>query len=225
LHILSVDVITPANYWKNSHLHHHSIFGNEDIFDDSNTVFLTKQKYEKFMKIFKILFRILREPSIFFIIFPIIFWWIVCPFYQPTILIWAGHAIKFYLCYTISPYMFFSVYFAAVMGLILFHLQHAANDSYRTNTKDFSKDEGAILGSTYIQIPWPLSYFSLGIEFHHIHHLNTRVPCYRIRACHFDGEHFWDGLVTKITSTNLWESMNLVMWDEKTDKLIPFSKL
>jgi len=225
MQILSCDVITPAQEFKSTHLWHHSISGNSDLFDTSNTIPFTKQQYQKFSKLYRILFRIFRDPIMFFFfVFPALHWWIEFPLKNPTIPIYIGHAIKFYLYYTVSPYLLVSMYFAALLGLALFHLQHGANDSYRATTKEFSKDEGAILGSTYITIPWPISIFSLGIEFHHIHHLNTRVPCYMLSKCHFDAEHLWDGLLTKITAENIWESLNVVLWDEETDKLIPFSK-
>jgi len=101
-------------------------------------------------------------------------------------------------------------------------LQHGANESFRSKSETFSKDECAILASTYIPILWPLSIFSLGIEFHHIHHLNTRVPCYALRKCHFDGEHFWKGIVTNISFSNFWESMGTVLWDDDVKKLVAF---
>jgi omega-6 fatty acid desaturase (delta-12 desaturase) len=221
-HLLSMDIVTPANYWKNNHLKHHSILGNNEVYDIANTIPYSKKQFQELPASKKLLFRIVRQPIIFFTIFPLLQWWFEYPVFEGNPLIWIGHIIKFAMMYYLSPYIFIAYYLGTIIGLSLFHLQHGANESFRTNSSSFSKDECAILGSTYIPIPWPISIFSLGIEFHHIHHLNTRVPFYSLRKCHFDGEHFWKGIVTNITFSNFWESMNTVLWDDDVQKLVAF---
>ena len=49
-----------------------------------------------------------------------------------------------------------------------------------------------------LQVGWPLSFFTLGIEYHHIHHLNPRVPAYRLQDCHNAAKHLFQ-LVPRVT--------------------------
>jgi len=219
-HLLSIDVITPASYWKNNHILHHSILGNSDIYDNSNSIPYSKKQFQELSRTKKLIFRIFREPIIFFTVVPLIQWGLQYPILHGNPILWIGYAIKISLIYYFSPYTFFGVYFAAIMGLTIFHLQHGANENIRFTADKFNKDECAILSSTHILIPWPIAIFTIGIEFHHIHHYNSRVPCYLIRKCHIDGEHFWKGLVTSVTFSNIWESLNTVMWDDETKKLV-----
>jgi len=71
-----------------------------------------------------------------------------------------------------------SLYIALACGMILFHVQHTFDDCLRKYNIDFF--ENGILGSSYFEIPAFFKFFSLGIEYHHIHHLNTRVPSYQL---------------------------------------------
>lgn len=50
-----------------------------------------------------------------------------------------------------------------------------------------------MVGSTHLLVAWPLTLVTLGIEFHHIHHASTRVPCYNLAACHEEGMNLKGG--------------------------------
>lgn len=76
--------------------------------------------------------------------------------------------------------------------------------------------------------PAPLSlwhrFFSVGIEYHHIHHLNAHVPCYNLRACHESAPAgMWTG-VREITLKQGWETLKLVLWDEQVGRLISMAE-
>lgn len=98
-------------------------------------------------------------------------------------------------------------------GVACFHLQHHCNSPYRawgavTNVfqsrgvpDDASRThlDAALVGSTRIPLAWPLSVFSFGIEYHHIHHFDIRVPGYRLERCDAEGE-----------AADLWTQVNTV---------------
>ena len=44
--------------------------------------------------------------------------------------------------------------------------------------------DSALLGSSFIQIPFWLKYFTDGIEYHYIHHINSKIPNYNLHAYH-----------------------------------------
>jgi omega-6 fatty acid desaturase (delta-12 desaturase) len=84
--------------------------------------------------------------------------------------------------------MWFTVWGASVIGTALFHLQHSCNTPYRVRQKTWNPAKAALEGSTYLQVPSYLRSFTNGIEYHHIHHLNTNVASYAIGDCHHDFE-------------------------------------
>lgn len=43
----------------------------------------------------------------------------------------------------------------------------------------YSRFENGMKGSSYLIVPECLKFFTASIEYHNVHHLNTRVPLYR----------------------------------------------
>ena len=60
-----------------------------------------------------------------------------------------------------------------------------------------------------------IQFFTLGIEYHHIHHLYTKVPGYRLRECHESApEGLWEG-IHYMTYPDQWHSLSCTVYDEK----------
>lgn len=109
------------------------------------------------------------------------------------------------------------------IGVFLFHLQHTFPECVRSKGRDHF--DNGYSGSSYLVLPGVLKFFTAGIEYHHIHHLNSRVPSYRLRACHEAApKEMWKGIRT-ITLEEGWDSMKLVLWSEVKDRLVSFEEL
>jgi omega-6 fatty acid desaturase (delta-12 desaturase) len=76
--------------------------------------------------------------------------------------------------------MWFSMYVVELIGALIFHLEHSVNNTYRERTINWDPMRASLEGSTYLHIPLILKPFSNGVEYHHIHHINTNVPSYRL---------------------------------------------
>jgi omega-6 fatty acid desaturase (delta-12 desaturase) len=194
--LFGVYVHFPFNAWRDGHNHHHKHFGNLDRFDASQTILFTKKQYEAMSKPKKILVRIFREPIVFFL-FSAPYVWFVALFYTVAkrygilSLTFLEKVMSVVLYTWIFPIfgisawkMWISVILTDVIGTILFHLQHSVNSPYRQRKTDWDYVHAAVEGSTYLAIPSFLRPFTDGIEFHHIHHLNTNVASYSLSDCH-----------------------------------------
>jgi fatty acid desaturase len=96
---------------------------------------------------------------------------------------------------------------AASIGFMLFHSQHVYNPPYMvTMDKTHPKDSG-LKGSSFIHVPWALTYFTGGIEYHHIHHMNSKIPGYHLKQYHTDvvqSSDMYNSHGTIATKTWLW---------------------
>jgi fatty acid desaturase len=66
-------------------------------------------------------------------------------------------------------------------------------------------------------------WFSGNIGLHHIHHLNARIPNYRLQQCHHENPQF-----QQVTTLTLWSSLTcigLTLWDEEQRRLVGFGHL
>lgn len=129
----------------------------------------------------------------------------------------------------VFKFCFFHV-FAEVIGTVLFHLQHSVNQPYRERKAKWDFTRAALEGSTLLEVPFWLKPFTNGIEYHHIHHLNTNVASYAIQECHEAYDHKkreeggWEslGLVTVDLGLAM-RSLGNVMLNEETGVIEPFS--
>ncbi len=141
----------------------------------------------------KILVRIFRSPPVYFF-FTIPMVWFIGLF--PTVAKRYGvfsmsflEKIASFVLYTcIMPLsgasvvnVWISMILSQIIGTILFHLQHSVNLPYRQRKDKWNFAKAALEGSTFLEIPKILKTFTNGIEYHHIHHLNTNVPSYAIQ--------------------------------------------
>ena len=186
----------PFNNWRDGHNHHHKHFGNLDRLDLSQTILFTKQQYDQMKTPLKLLVRILREPVIFFSISIQLIWFLgvfVNCVRKNGMMSWtvAEKIVSLLLYACLFDFMglpgwkmYWSLHIAMALGTILFHLQHSVNAPYRQHQKSWNFARAALEGSTFLYIPQMLRPFTNGIEYHHIHHLNTNVASYAINSCH-----------------------------------------
>ena len=114
---------------------------------------------------------------------------------------------------------------AALIGLFFFHIQHTFEDVKRR--ENITHLEQGLLGASFLQVPNFLKYFTFGIEYHHIHHLNAKVPGYLLRQCHDAAErekidYWW--MVHRVGWKEIVD-IKYVLYDEKLDRLISREEL
>jgi acyl-lipid omega-6 desaturase (Delta-12 desaturase) len=194
-HIVGVYVQYPFQMWRDGHNHHHKHFGNLDKVDLSQTIVFTKKDYEGYSTPRKLFVRFFREPVVFFL-FTVQYLWFAGVIYT---------SIKKYGLFSISIFekflsvlvfyiywiydmpvleLYLSLHMAQAFGTSLFHLQHSVNAPYREHKEKWDFSRAALEGSTFLDVPYLLRIFTNGIEYHHIHHLNTNVASYAIQECH-----------------------------------------
>ncbi len=112
--------------------------------------------------------------------------------------------------------------FSAAIFICIFFIQHNYENAYASNTKNWDIVEGAVFGSSNLDIPNWLNWFLADISFHSIHHLSERIPNYNLKACHKANKL----LLQKSKILKLSDFTNCfkyIIWDSKNEKLIPIN--
>jgi len=71
---------------------------------------------------------------------------------------------------------------AATIGVWLFYVQHQFERGYWVRNDSWTAEAAAIRGSSHLELPGVLRWFTANIGVHHIHHLGSRIPFYRLPA-------------------------------------------
>ena len=112
------------------------------------------------------------------------------------------------------------IVFAATTGVWLFYVQHQFEGTTWRAAADWSQPEAALHGSSHYRLPPPLRWFSANIGVHHVHHLSSGIPFYRLPEVLQN--HPALGEVGRLS---LWESfacVRLALWDEDKGRLVSF---
>ena len=119
---------------------------------------------------------------------------------------------------------FFSIYIIALslagaIGIVLFTVQHNFEESYAAGDEDWDYFIAALDGTSFLQLPKFMNWFTADIAFHHIHHLSARIPNYNLVKCHEKYHHLFDR-VRRIKLSEIPNAFKFIIWDNHTNKII-----
>ena len=111
---------------------------------------------------------------------------------------------------------------SAALMIAVFFVQHNFPGSYASDEQEWSYFKGAIEGSSFLQLPAILNWFTADIAYHHIHHLSERIPNYRLRDCHLANLHLLDD-VKPLYLHQIPSCFSLILWDKDNLELVSTS--
>ena len=82
--------------------------------------------------------------------------------------------------------------------------------------------DAALRGSSYLALPKVLQFFTGNIGFHHVHHLNPRIPNYNLQRAH-DGQAVFRA-VPALSLCDGLRATRLKLWDESAGRLVPWPR-
>jgi len=114
-----------------------------------------------------------------------------------------------------------SALLAGSAGIWLFYVQHQFEDTYWETAENWSYDEAALRGSSYLKLPHLLRFCTGNIGYHHVHHLNARIPYYNLKQAHDENAIFQT--VATLGLRDVLRTTRLKLWDEDLSRLVTFS--
>ena len=232
--------------WSIRHDTHHATNGNiENKYDwrYNEHIYYTVREYKAMSPRKQQLFRWFISPEIFYLFMPLLNFLVLERFsvikflYRKTrhihnivylVLEQFVHNTLFGLFmyglwqYQILYPWLLSLWIASNIGVMLFHNQHTFNPPYITTNELWTVKDSGLKGSSYIEIPLCLKYFTGGIEYHHIHHMNSKIPGYNLQQYHEEvvktSTVFND--VYTMSMQQFYYNLWLVLYDNVTNKYV-----
>ena len=136
--------------------------------------------------------------------------------------IFIGIAVIWYFGGLSAVFLIFlpSTLLAATGGMWLFYVQHQFENTTWKEDEDWQLHDAALHGSSHYVLPPVLQWFSANIGIHHVHHLYSRIPFYRLTEVLKD--HSVLAQINRMTIRESFACARLHLWDENSKQLLSF---
>ena len=235
--ITGLMLYSPFVRWRHDHAVHHASSGDLDRRGTGDVRTLTVSEYAALPWRGRLGYRLLRNPLIMFGLGPIVAMIIgprivardARPRMRRSVIATdlALAAIVGGLCWLMGWRDYLLVLgppalLAGSIGIWLFYVQHQFEEAYWENGETWNYAEAALRGSSFLKLSAPLRFCTGNIGYHHVHHLNARIPNYNLRQAHEDNAIF-----REVPTLTLWDGLRAVqlkLWDEDGGRLVSFAQ-
>ncbi len=236
--IAGVLTFTPYQQWQWEHAVHHGSAGDLDRRGTGDIWTMTVEEYLSASPRRRLGYRLVRNPLVLFVLAPLVVFVIKQRFASAKAdkrrrrsilhlnLVLLGTTVLLCWIFGVLPYLLIqsiTMTIAGGVGLWLFYVQHQFDGVYWERGDNWDYTTAALRGSSYYKLPKVLQWLSGNIGFHHIHHLNPRIPNYNLQRCHESDRLFQE--VTPVTLVSSLRSLRFRFWDEQGRKLVGYAHL
>src|SRR5215475_7569976 len=238
--MLGTLTLTPYDTWRRSHAIHHASSGNLARRGIGDVTTLTVREYLSLSRWSRLAYWLYRNQIVMFGLGP--GYLFIVQHRLPIGLMHAGWrpwvstmvtngAIGFIVVgmtwfVGVKPFLLVHLpitLLAASVGVWLFFVQHQFEDTFWAEASTWRLHDAALHGSSHYELPAILRWFTANIGVHHVHHLCSRIPFYRLPRVLRDYPEL--RAIGRITLLQSLRCVRLALWDESNRRLISFGEL
>jgi omega-6 fatty acid desaturase (delta-12 desaturase) len=112
---------------------------------------------------------------------------------------------------------------AGSIGVWLFYVQHQFERTFWAREGEWTLHEAALCGSSHYDLPAILCWLTANIGVHHVHHLCSRIPYYRLSQAFRDHPELRS--VSRLTLIESFRCVRFALWDERRRRLVSFREV
>ena len=234
--LIGVITLTPYDYWRRTHAIHHASSGNLSARGIGDIDTLTVREYRARTPWGRLCYRIYRHPAVMFGVGPALLFAIQYRFPRGltgkaapwlstmgTNLGIVAVAVAVISLVGVVPFVLVQVpvtLLAASAGVWLFYVQHQFEATHWSEPPSWSVHEAALHGSSHYDLPPLLRWFTANVGIHHVHHLVSRIPFYRLGEVLTAFPEMRS--IGRLTLGQSLACVPLVLWDESRKRLVSF---
>jgi omega-6 fatty acid desaturase (delta-12 desaturase) len=231
--------LTPYYLWRRTHSRHHASSGDLDHRGHGDVDVLTVEEYRQRSTWGRLKYRLYRNPILMFVFGASFLFVLRQRFTLGVPAAWrrerrgvhltnlglAAGLLAGWYAIGLTPFLMVHlpiVIIGATIGSWLFFVQHQFEDAYWQPHPSWDYHRAALAGSSYYRLPRVLQWFTGNIGFHHIHHLESRIPNYNLNACYDENPALRDAVTFGIRDS--LRCTRFKLWDEGRGRMVTFAE-
>jgi omega-6 fatty acid desaturase (delta-12 desaturase) len=238
--VAGVLTLTPYDFWRRTHAIHHAGSGNLDRRGIGDIDMLTVREYLALPRWRRLLYRLYRNPLVMFGIGPVYNFglrqrlplglmrggwepWVSTM--ATNIAIALAVALMMWLV-GVGPFLLVHLpitFIGGAIGVWLFYVQHQFEETFWERGESWNFHAAALHGSSHYDLPHVLRWFTANIGVHHVHHLCSRIPYYRLQRVLQD--HPQLAAVGRLTLRESLKCLRMALWSEEQRRGISFREM
>ena len=239
--LCSLMTLTPYAFWRRQHARHHGSWNNLDRRAASGldiySSCMTVAEYRALGRWRRGLVRCLNHPVVANLLLPPVVFIILNRTPFDTAKNWRRERYAVYLT-NIALVAFFGglglalgygyvaavqlpiMVCASIVGAWLFSIQHRFEGALWAPQETWNFSAAALGSTSYLRLPPILQWFTGNIGFHHVHHINPRIPNYRLEECYKANAGLQ--VAPQLTLGAAIRALRYTLWDGDLGRLVPF---
>jgi omega-6 fatty acid desaturase (delta-12 desaturase) len=230
-----VFILAPSSIWKRSHDYHHK--HNSKLYTASigSYPIITREKFLKASKPEQKSYLRTRSPLTIALGYYSMFLSGMClrsfrsnpDKHWDSLLALILHGVAYGALFLLGGWQtvlfawFIPFLVATAIGAYLFYVQHNFPEVTFKSKEDWTYYEAALESSSYFRMSKVMHYFTGNIGYHHIHHLNARIPFYRLPEAMRDIPELQKAKTTSWHPRDIIASFRIKVWDPELGRMVP----
>lgn len=234
MRIFGILVLSPSSIWRSSHNHHHKHNSKLRGSHIGSFPIMTRAEYLKSSKAMRFEYLFMRHPLTILFGYVFVFLWGMClyPFFNnrrehyDCLIAFVLHvAISVAITYLFGwPALLLTQviphFIACAVGTYLFYAQHNFPGVSFSDKAGWTYEKAAMESSSYMKTSRIMAWFTGNIGYHHIHHLNARIPFYRLPEVLTAIPELTYPKTTSLHPWEIFRCLRLKVWDVETQRMV-----
>jgi acyl-lipid omega-6 desaturase (Delta-12 desaturase) len=236
---IGIYLLAPETIWKRTHEHHHNNNSKLTISGIGSYPTVSKARFKSLTKMEKRIYLINRHPvTILLGYFTLFTYWLNLKSFAQSpskhidsiisiLLHWGiGFVVWYFLGLEGLILFWWMPFFIAFgMGSYLFYSQHNFPGAKFKENQDWSYDNAALSSTSFMSMNPVMHWFTADIGYHHVHHLNSRIPFYRLREAMASMPELKNVAKTSWSPIDMWRCFRLKVWDPERQEMITLRQM
>jgi acyl-lipid omega-6 desaturase (Delta-12 desaturase) len=228
--------LTPPRSWRDSHNFHHANVGKILGSDVGSFPLMTATTWRASSTIQRLFYRVSRHPLTIVCAYFTVFLLNVCMLpmlrrparYWDSALSLLAHSSAVAALWIFAGFdaAFFSLLLpmtvAGAMGGYLFYVQHSFPGLRILPEEEWTPYRAALASSSFLRLGPVLRWFTGNIGFHHVHHLNSLIPFYRLPQAMAAIPELQHPSVTTFSPRDILACLRANVWDDENRRMVRY---